>query len=47
LEEFLDDWLTGMHEDVLLVGVNWGESLEGEDFEPLDILHEFEKALSE
>lgn len=47
LEEFLDDWLTGMHEDVLLVGINWNEALEGEEYEPLDILHEFEHALSE
>jgi hypothetical protein len=45
LEEFLDDWLTGMHEDVLLVGINWNDDLEGEDHEPLDILHEFEQAL--
>jgi hypothetical protein len=46
LEEFLDDWLTGMHEDVILVGVNWDENLEGEDYEPLDILYEYEKALN-
>lgn len=46
LEEFLDDWLPGMHEDVLLVGINWDESLEGEDYEPLDVLQEFEAALA-
>lgn len=46
LEEFLDDWLTGMHEDVLLVGINWNDELEGDDYEPLDILHEFEQALA-
>ena len=46
LEEFLDDWLMGMHKDVILVGINWNENLEGEDFEPLDILSEFEKALN-
>lgn len=46
LEEFLDDWLTGMHEDVILVGINWNQSLEGDDHEPLDILHEFEQALA-
>lgn len=46
LEEFLDDWLTGMHEDVLLVGVNWDAELEGEEYEPLDILQDFDQALS-
>ncbi len=42
LEEFMDDWLTGMHNDVILVGVNWNEELEGEEVEPLDLLHVFE-----
>lgn len=42
LEEFLEDWLPGMHEDVLLVGVNWNNDLEGEEMEPLDLLEEFE-----
>ncbi len=46
LEEFLDDWLTGMHEDVLLIGINWNEALEGEEHEPLDVLHEFEQMLN-
>ncbi len=46
LEEFLDDWLTGMHEDVLLVGINWDDDLNGDDYEPLDILYEFEQALA-
>lgn len=45
LEEFLEDWLTGMHEDVLLVGVNWNASMEGEELEPLDLLEEFEQEL--
>jgi hypothetical protein len=45
LEEFLEDWLPGMHEDVLLVGVNWNEELEGEEMEPLDLLEEFEQEL--
>jgi hypothetical protein len=39
LEEFMDDWLTGMHTDVVLVGINWDAGLEGEEYEPLDILH--------
>lgn len=47
LEEFMDDWLTGMHEDVLLVGINWDEALVGEDYEPLDVLHEFETTINQ
>ena len=45
LEEFLDDWLPGMHTDVLMVGVNWNEALEGQEMEPLDLLEEFESEL--
>lgn|SRR5690606_29136281 len=45
LEEFLEDWLPGMHEDVLLVGINWNADLEGEEMEPLDLLEEFEHEL--
>ncbi|MGC6480791.1 MAG: DUF2750 domain-containing protein [Porticoccaceae bacterium] len=45
IEEFIDDWLTGMHEDVLLVGINWNTDLEGQELEPLDLLEEFESEL--
>lgn len=45
LEEFLDDWLPGMHKDVYLVGPNWTEDLEGLEVEPLDLLKEFEDQL--
>jgi hypothetical protein len=45
LEELLEDWLPGMHEDLLLVGVNWNKELEGEEMEPLDLLEEFEQEL--
>jgi hypothetical protein len=45
LEEFLDDWLPGMHADVLMVGVNWNTELEGQEMEPLDLLEEFEAEL--
>ena len=45
IEEFLDDWLTGMHEDVLRVGINWNAELEGQELEPLDLLEEFESEL--
>jgi len=45
MEEFLDDWLPGMHSDVLLVGINWSLDLEGDEIEPLDLLEEFESEL--
>lgn len=45
LEEFLDDWLPGMHSDVLMAGINWNEELEGQEMEPLDLLEEFESEL--
>ena len=47
LGEFLEDWLTGMHEDVVLVGINWDEDLEGVEIEPLDLLEEFDQELAE
>ena len=46
LDEFLDDWLPGMHEDVLLVGINWDAELTGNEYEPLDLLEAFEQVLS-
>lgn len=45
MEEFLDDWLPGMHADVLMVGINWNEDLDGQEMEPLDVLEEFEAEL--
>ena len=42
LEEFIDDWLPGMHDDVFLVGVNWDEELDGIEIEPLDLIEEFD-----
>ena len=45
IEEFLDDWLTGMHEDIIRVGINWNTELEGQEVEPLDLLEEFESEL--
>ncbi|VUD59043.1 hypothetical protein TDB9533_02576 [Thalassocella blandensis] len=47
LEELLDDWLPGMHEDVLLIGVNWNSDLEGEEIEPLDLLEDIDRVASE
>jgi hypothetical protein len=46
LAELLEDWLPGMHADVTLVGVNWNAALEGDEWEPLDLLAEFEQELS-
>ncbi|TQV77441.1 DUF2750 domain-containing protein [Aliikangiella marina] len=40
LEEFLDDWLHGMHEDEILVGTNWDDELVGPELEPLVILED-------
>ena len=45
LEEFLEDWLPGMHEDVLMVGVNWNGDLEGHEIEPLDLAEDFDSEL--
>ncbi len=47
LEEFLEDWLPGMHEDVVLLGVNWNAELEGDEIEPLDLLEEFDTEMGE
>ena len=46
LEELLDDWLPGMHEDVLMVGVNWNAEMEGLEMEPLDLLEEMDRIAS-
>ena len=43
LEELLDDWLPGMHEDLLLVGSNWNKALEGLELEPLDLLEDIDR----
>lgn len=47
LEELLDEWLPGMHEDVLLVGPNWTEDLQGDEVEPLDLLEDFEETFED
>lgn len=45
--ELLDDWLPGMHEDVIMVGPNWDEDLQGLEVEPLDLLEALEEILQE
>lgn len=46
LEEFLEDWLPGLHEDLIMVGANWDEDLEGYELEPLDLLEDIEGQMS-
>lgn len=46
VEELLDEWLPGMHEDVVMVGIDWDENLDGEEVEPLDLLEDIDKAAS-
>jgi hypothetical protein len=47
LDELLDEWLPGMHEDLTLVGPNWNADMEGDEIEPLDLLEDFEESLGE
>lgn len=46
LDEFMEEWLPGMHEDVILLGINWNAELEGPEIEPLDLLSDIEDELS-
>ena len=41
-DSFLDDWLVGMHNDLLLIGLDWDSELIGEEHEPLDVLEYIE-----
>lgn len=47
LEDFLNDWLPGMHEDDVMVGPNWDENLEGLEVEPADVALELDDAVPE
>ena len=40
LDEFIDDWLHGMHEDELLVGTNWDDELVGPEVEPVMLIED-------
>ena len=40
LEEFIEQWLEGMHEDGALVGLNWDADLNGPEIEPSDLAEE-------
>lgn len=37
LVEFLENWLSGMHNDEILAGADWDASLEGKEVEPLQL----------
>jgi hypothetical protein len=37
LDEFIENWLPGMHEDEALVGPDWDSDLDGIEVEPLDL----------
>lgn len=41
LEEFLEDWLPGMHEDHVMVGIQWDNDQEDAEFEPADVAEAF------
>lgn len=47
VEELLDEWLPGMHGDLILVGVNWNAALEGAELEPLDLLEEIDQEVAD
>jgi len=47
IDELMDDWIPGMHEDVTLVGPNWNTQLEGLELEPLDLLEDLDELISE
>jgi hypothetical protein len=47
LLEFVEDWLPGLHEDVVLVGANWNAELEGDEMEPVDLLAEFDDEMGD
>ncbi|MGG3623509.1 DUF2750 domain-containing protein [Bacillus gobiensis] len=43
LEEFMNNWLYGMNQDCLLVGVNWNVKLIGLEVEPYELYKELEE----
>lgn len=45
LEDFIIDWLPGMHEDDAMVGANFTPELEGMEVEPADVAKELELAM--
>lgn len=47
LDELLDDWLPGLHEDLTRVGINWNAAMEGDEMEPLDLLEDIDNTVAE
>ncbi|MFL0796247.1 MAG: DUF2750 domain-containing protein [Cellvibrionaceae bacterium] len=43
--EFMEDWLDGLHEDGVLIGINWNADMEGPEVEPLDLASDIEEQL--
>lgn len=43
--EFMEDWLDGLHEDEILIGINWNAEMEGPEIEPLDLASDIEEQL--
>ncbi|MDH5433456.1 MAG: DUF2750 domain-containing protein [Gammaproteobacteria bacterium] len=35
IDSFIDDWLSGLHEDEHLIGLDWSIELEGAEIQPL------------
>ncbi|PID49943.1 MAG: hypothetical protein CR991_04175 [Proteobacteria bacterium] len=42
LEEFVNDWLPGLHEDEALIGPDWDMDLAGLEIEPMDVAEDLE-----
>ncbi len=45
LDVFMNNWIYGMNEEGLVVGINWNEKLIGLEVEPFDLLDDLENAL--
>jgi hypothetical protein len=41
LDDFLNKWLAGMHDDERLMGLDWAADLDGEELEPGDVAEIF------
>jgi hypothetical protein len=39
-DDFIDDWLHGMHEDEVLAGINWDDDLVGPEVEPIMLIED-------
>lgn len=37
VDQFINSWLKGMHNDSILVGINWNQNLIGKEMEPLEL----------